>query len=223
MEHSVGHRERIRDRLLISKSGSLTDTELMEILLCIALPRRNTKILAKDLLKKYGNFSKTIAAEPESLLSIKGVGKSVLSCFKLIREGAIMLAREEIKNKPVISSWQKLLDYCRISIGHLEKEVFMVMYLNSQNELIDQELQEHGTVDQISIYPREITKRALLLNASAVILVHNHPGGSSKASKSDIETTKKISSALSPFNIRIHDHVIISNKNFLSFKSEGLL
>lgn len=223
MEHNIGHRERIRDRLLDAKTGSLQDYELMELLLCIALPRKNTKVLAKDLIAKYGSFAKVIAAESESLLEVKGVGKNVLACFKLIKEGALRLSRAEILNKPIISSWQKLLEYCRISIGHLKKEVFMVLYLNSQNELIGEDLQEYGTVDQISIYPREITKRALFFSASAVILVHNHPGGSTKASKSDIETTKQIANALLPFKISIHDHIIISDKNFLSFKSEGLL
>jgi DNA repair protein RadC len=223
MEHNIGHRERIRDKLLNSKTGSLQDYELMELLLCIALPRKNTKILAKDLIHKYGSFAKVITSGAESLLEIKGVGPSVLACFKLIKESCARLSRQEILNKPLISSWQKLLDYCRITIGHLKKEVFMVIYLNNQNELIGEDLQEYGTVDQISIYPREIAKRALLLDASAVILVHNHPGGSTKASKSDIETTKQISNALSPFKILIHDHIIISDKSFLSFKSEGLL
>jgi DNA repair protein RadC len=223
MEHHIGHRERIRERLLNSKTGSLQDYELLELLLCLALPRKDTKVLAKDLIYKYGSFAKVISAEKEALLEIKGVGKSVLSCLKLVKESSARLLKEEIIDRPVISSWQKLIDYCRINMGHLKKEVFMVMYLNSQNSLIEEDLNEYGTVDQISVYPREITKRALFLNASSVILVHNHPGGSTKASKADIETTKHIVSALSPFKIRVHDHLIISDKSFFSFKSEGLL
>jgi DNA repair protein RadC len=223
MEHNLGHRERIRNRLLNARVGSMLDYELLELLLCMALPRKDTKSLAKDLLSKYGSFSKVISAEPASLLEIKGIGISVLACLKLVKESSLRLSREEIIDKPVISSWQKLIDYCRINIGHLKTEAFLVIYLNSQNTLIDEDLSEYGTVDQINVYPREITKRALFLNASSVILIHNHPGGSTKASKADIETTNQIVKALSPFKIRVHDHLIISDKSFLSFKSEGLL
>lgn len=222
-KHNIGHRERIREKLLKTKIGSLEDYEILELLLCLALPRIDTKSLAKDLLKKYGSFAKVIAAEADSLQMTKGVGPSVLACFKLLRDGASRLAKEDFTNKPIISSWYALLEYCRILIGHLKKEVFLVMYLNSQNHLIDEDLQDYGTIDQVSVYPREIAKRALFLNASAVILVHNHPGGSSKASKADIETTNQVKQALDLFKIRLHDHVIISDKNFFSFKAEGLL
>ena len=223
MQYNIGHRKRIRGRLLNSKPGTMLDYEILEILLCMAISRQDTKMLAKELMLKYGSFAKVISAESESLLAIKGVGDSVLSCFQLIKEGAIRLAKDEFIDKPIISSWQSLLNYCRALIGHLKKEVFLVLYLNNRNELIDEDLQDYGTVDQVSVYPREIAKRALFLNASAIILVHNHPSGDAKASKSDIEVTKHISTALLPFKIRIHDHVIISDKSFFSFKSEGLL
>jgi DNA repair protein RadC len=223
MKYNVGHRARIKDRLLHSKSGALLDYELLEILLCMALPRQDTRILAKALIEQYGSFAKVISAEPESLLNNKGIGNSALACFKLLTEGAARLAEQELVSKPIISSWQNLLDYCRTLIGHLKKEAFLIIYLNTQNELIDKDLHDYGTVDQVSIYPREITKRALFLNASAVILVHNHPSGNTKASKADIDVTKQIATALDPFKIKIHDHIIISDKSFFSFKSEGLL
>jgi DNA repair protein RadC len=222
-QHHIGHRARLRERILNSKMGTTADYELLEMLLCLALPRKDTKSLAKHLIEKYGSFAKVISAERESLLSINGVGNSVISCFQLIMEGSARLIKDDLLNKPVISSWQSLLNYCRSIMGHLEKEVFLVLYLNSQNELIEEDLNDYGTVNQVSVYPREIAKRALFLNASAVILAHNHPGGSTKASKADIEVTKQIHAALLPFEIRIHDHVIISNKSFFSFKSEGLL
>lgn len=223
MEHNIGHRKRARDKLLNSKPGILPDYEVLELLLFIALPRQDTKKLAKDLITKFGSFAKVIAADPETLLNFKGVGESVLACFKLIKEGAIRLSKEEIRTKPIISSWQSLLDYLRTLIGHTKKENFVVLYLNTQNELIDQDINEQGTIDQINIYPREIVKRALFLDSSAIILAHNHPGGSTKPSKADIEMTKQIINALATFKITIHDHVIISDKSFFSFKSEGLL
>lgn len=223
MQNNKGHRERIRERLLSSKMGVIQDYELMEILLCMAQPRKDTKPLAKDLIKKYGSFAKAICAEEESLLAIPGMGDHTLSCFRLIQEGAARLVKEEIKTKTIISSWQSLLNYCRTLIGHSKKEMFLVLYLDSQNALLGEDLHDYGTIDQISIYPREITKRALFFNASAIILAHNHPSGNTKPSKADIDVTKNISSALSTFSIKIHDHVIVSDRSFLSFKSEGLL
>ena len=222
MQHNIGHRERARERLRCSKPGVMQDYEILEILLFMAIPRKDTKDLAKELITKYGSFAKVINAEYESLLEVKGVKENTLACFQLIKEGATRLTRAELTDKPIISSWQSLLDYCRAVMGHLKKEVFLIIYLNNQNELIDEDLQEYGTVDQVSVYPREITKRALFLNASAIIMVHNHPGGNTKASKEDIEVTQHIANALAPFKIKIHDHIIISDKSFFSFKSEGL-
>lgn len=223
MNNHAGHRERIRKKLLSSKIGTVPDYEILEILLCMALPRRDTKALAKSLIDKYGSFAKVISAEHISLLEVKGVGENVLSCFQLIKESSARLVKEEIIEKPIISSWSSLLKYCRSLMGHLQKEVFLVLYLNSQNELIDEDLCDYGTINQVSVYPREIAKKALFLDASSVILAHNHPGGCTKASKADIETTKSISSVLSPLKIKIHDHIIISDRSFFSFKSEGLI
>lgn len=223
MEHIIGHRERARRKLLNSKPGVLPDYEILELLLFIAIPRQDTKKLAKDLINKFGSFAKVITADSEALLQMNGVGESILACFRLMKEGAIRLAKEEIQARPVISSWQSLISYLRTTIGHTKKENFIVLYLNNQNELIDQDINEQGTVDQINIYPREIAKRALFLNSSAVIIAHNHPSGSNKPSKADIEITKQIVNALSTFKITVHDHVIINDKDFFSFKSEGLL
>lgn len=223
MMHTIGHRQRVKEKLLNSKPGVMPDYEMLEILLFLAIPRKDTKSLAKDLIIKYKSFAKVISAEESSLLKVPGVNQSTLACFKLIKEGAARLIKEELLSKPVLSSWKSLIDYCRVLIGHQKTEAFITIYLNSQNELIEEDLQEYGTIDQITIYPREITKRALFLNASAIILVHNHPGGNTKASKADIEITKKIVNSLSQFSIKVHDHVIISDKSFFSFKAEGLL
>ncbi len=219
----LGHRDRLREKLLNSKIGSLPDYELLEALLCIALPRRDTKNLAKELIKKFGSFAKVVTAEEEALLEVNGIGNTALSCFRLTKEASLRLIKEELNNKPVLSSWQSVLNYSRVLIGHANKEMFVVFYLNNQNILIAEDIYDYGTVDQVSIYPREIAKRALFLNASAIILAHNHPSGETKPSKSDVEMTNNINTVLKTFNIRLHDHVIISDKNFYSFKTAGLL
>lgn len=208
---------------MLAQQGTMADYELLELLLFNAIPRKDTKALAKDLLKFYGSFAKVISADSASLMKFKGVKNSVLLNFKLLKECSLRMLKDNLTNGPIISSWQALLDYCKISMGNINTEVFAVFYLNSQNELIEDSIEDHGTVNQISIYPREIAKKALLLNASSVILVHNHPGGNNKASKADIETTKLIVNALKPFEIKVHDHLIITDKGFFSFKANSLL
>lgn len=222
-QNYIGHRARIKERLLKSTIGSLQDYELMELLLCLALPRKDTKDLAKFLVGRYGSFAKAISAEENDLLEIKGIGKNVLAAFLLVKESVIKLTKEEISNMPVISSWQALLKHIRAIIGHIKKEAFIVVYLNNQNELINEDIKIDGTIDQIAVYPREIAKRALFLNASAIILCHNHPSGNVQPSKTDIEMTNNIKLSLEPFRIKVHDHVIVSSRGFFSFKTEGLL
>ena len=223
MSHNLGHRQRMREKFINAKIGTFPDYEVLEMVLSYAIPRKDTKFLAKELLAKFKSFSKVLNAEKESLLSVKGVGENVLSCFKAILESTYHLTKEEVYNRPLLTSWQNLLDYCRLLIGKNPKENFMVFYLNNQNELIDEDIFDYGTIDEISIYPREIAKRALFVNATALILAHNHPGGSCKASKADIEVTENLIKTLSNFNIRIHDHVILTDKKYFSFKEEGLI
>jgi DNA repair protein RadC len=223
MDYNLGHRARIREKLLSAKIGTLPDYEILELILCLAIPRKDTKPLAKELLAKYGSIAKVINADLEDLRSFKGVGESTIACFKMILEASHRITRDEIKDKPILSSWQSLISYCRSIMGHSSKEMFVVFFLNSQNHLIEEEIFDYGTVDQISVYPREIAKKALFHNATAIILAHNHPAGNAKASKADIEITRKLVTALEPFNIKIHDHVIITDNSFYSFKSEGLL
>lgn len=223
MNHNIGHRKRAREKLLNSQLGTLQNYEILELLLFIALPRKDTKKIAKLLIDKFGSFAKVISADAESLVKIEGIGESALACFKLIKESSFRLAKEDISNKPVLSSWKSLINFLRTSIGHSERESFVVLYLNNQNELITSDINDYGTIDQVNIYPREIVKRALFLNCSAIIFAHNHPGGSVKPSKEDIEITKQIIKSLNTFNIIVHDHVIISDKSFFSFKNEGLI
>lgn len=223
MDYYIGHRQRMREKFLNAKIGNFADYEIIEMILSYAIPRKDTKPLAKDLLAKFKTLSKVLNSEKESLLEIKGIGENVIACFKLILECAYHLSKEEVYNKPLLTSWNNLIDHCRLLIGKNPKENFMVFYLNNQNELIDEDIFDYGTVDEISIYPREIAKRALFLNATALILAHNHPGGSCKASKADIEVTNNLINTLKNFDINIHDHVILTEKKYFSFKEEGLI
>lgn len=218
-----GHRARLREKLLASQPNTIADYELLEMLLFAATPRQDTKPLAKMLLSEFGSFAKAITAPMEKLLNLEGVGASVLANFKLAREVASRLAKAEIADVEVISSWDKLIEYCRINMGHLDVEQFRVLYLNKKNHLISDEAKENGTLDQVSVYPREVLKRALFLNASAVILIHNHPSGEVEPSRGDIEVTQLIEAALRPIDVQVYDHIIVSKQGYYSFRSEGLL
>jgi DNA repair protein RadC len=220
--HYVGHRQRLRDKLIASKQGTLPDYEVMEILLGLALPRRDTKPLAKNLITRFGSFSKVVASSPELLKQVEGVSESVIATMRLAQEIGIRMVREQVMTQPILSSWMALLDYCRATMGHITTEQFRVLYLDKKNMVMADELQESGTVDQVVVYPREILKRALLHDASAVLLVHNHPSGNVTPSKADIELTKIIIHTLATISITVHDHVIIGPRGHYSFKSNGL-
>jgi DNA repair protein RadC len=221
--HHTGHRQRLRERFITSKKGGLPDYEIMEILLFATHPRGDVKPLAKELIAKFGSFAKVINASPEELLTIKGINESAIAQLRVVQEAAERLLKDDIIDKPILQSWKALLDYCRASMGHLKNEQFRILFLNRKNMLMADDLQEAGTVDQTPVYPREVVKRALYLEASAVILVHNHPSGDTTPSKADISMTKQIQQALAPIGVILHDHVIVSSKGHYSFKSNGLV
>ena len=217
----VGHRARLRERLMNSKRHTISDVEMLELILNHAVPRINMKPLSKELIKKFGTFGRVINTEPLVLLKIKGVGESVVAAFRMVQEAAHMLIREEFIEKPVVQSWKQLLDYFRATMGHIQVEQFRVLYLNNRNMVIADELQEMGTINQIAIQPREIAKRALIHEAFAIILVHNHPSGITKPSVADIEVTRQIATICTNVGVQFHDHVIVSNSSYYSFKSHG--
>lgn len=221
--HYHGHRERLRKRLLDSKKGTLPDYEILEVLLFAASPRGDVKPLAKSLISHFGSLGRVLTAEPHELEGIKGVNESAMATLRAVREGAERLLKEEVVEQPILQSWKALLDYCRASMGHNKTEQFRILFLNRKNMVIADDLQEAGTVDQTPVYPREIVKRALHLEASAVILVHNHPSGDTTPSRADIELTKEIMNALKVVGISVHDHVIISKQSHYSFKSNGVI
>lgn len=221
--HYMGHRQRLRDRFMKVGGQAMADYELLELILFQAIPRRDVKPLAKDLMSTFGSFSSVITAPVERLQEFKGLSKTAIAGIKMMQEVAVRLSREEIMDKPVLSSWQALINYCRTAMAHRKTEQIRILFLDRKNILIADELQGEGTVDHTPVYPREVVKRALDLHASALILVHNHPSGNTAPSQGDIAMTKEIQEACAKLNITIHDHLIIGKKGHSSFKSLGLL
>ncbi|MGF1606259.1 MAG: DNA repair protein RadC [Rhodothalassiaceae bacterium] len=222
-EHVQGHRDRLRRRVLTAGPETLADYELLEFLLCLAVPRRDVKPLAKQLIKHFGSFAAALTAEPARLREVDGVGDGVVPAFLAIRAAGTKLLQAHVLDQPVLSSWQALLDYCRAAMAHEPVEQFRLLFLDRKNRLIADEVQQTGTVDHTPVYPREVMKRALQLNASAIILVHNHPSGDPTPSRADIAMTQEIVEAARRLNIAVHDHLIIARNQSTSFKAVGLL
>lgn len=218
----AGHRERLRDRFLDAPEA-LPDYEVLELLLATAIPQRDVKPLAKALIERFGSFADVITAEVDALKTVKGVGEVAAAALKVVREAAIRLARAPVMGRPVISSWDALIDYCRTAMATLPTEQFRLLFLDRKNVLIADELQQKGTVDHTPLYPREVVKRALDLHASAVIMVHNHPSGDPAPSRADIDMTRTVRDALAAVGLQLHDHLVVGRKGHVSFKSMGLL
>ena len=221
--HYLGHRQRVRERFMESEGKGIPDYEILEMLLFSAKPQGDTKPLAKDLIARFGSLPKVLNATPEQLIAVNGMGEVTVAMLKLVREAGLRLLKAEALSGPVLQTWKSLLDYCKAAMGHEKNEQFRVLFLNQKNMLIADEVQQRGTVDHTPVYPREVIKRALELQASSIILVHNHPSGDPKPSREDIEITKQIQQAGASMGILIHDHLIIAgNKNY-SFAGNGLL
>jgi DNA repair protein RadC len=221
LPHYSGHRERLRERFLAGGAGALPDYELLELVLFAAIPRRDLKPLAKQLLDQFGNFAEVIAA-PRQLLS-EFLTDGAITQLKVVEAAALRLARTQLIGRPALSSWTALLDYCQAAMARKFTEEFRVLFLDRKNVLIADEVQSEGTVDHAPVYPREILKRALALNASALILVHNHPSGDPQPSRADISMTREIVAAAAALKIAVHDHLVIGRAGHASFKSLGLL
>jgi DNA repair protein RadC len=204
-------------------AGAMPDYELLELVLFRAIPRQDVKPLAHSLMAIFGDFNRVITAPVERLRTVKGVGDAVIVELKIIEAAAQRLARSKVLNKQLISSWDALIDYCHTSMAHRETEQFRVLFLDRKNVLIADEEQGKGTVDHVPVYPREVAKRALELNASALILVHNHPSGDPTPSQSDIDMTAQMELACAALGLTLHDHLIVGKSREFSFKSEGYL
>lgn len=217
------HRQRLRARFMDGGATAMPDYELLELVLFRAIPRQDVKPLARRLLDTFGDFNRVLSAPASRLTEVQGVGDAVVQELKIVEAAAHRLARAKVMHRAVLSSWEQLLDYCRTSMAHRETEQFRVLYLDRKNVLVADEEQARGTVDHVPVYPREVVKRALELNASALILVHNHPSGDPTPSEADIAVTGQIQDATKVMGIVLHDHLIIGKSCELSFRSEGYL
>jgi DNA repair protein RadC len=217
------HRQRLRDRFMQGGGAALPDYELLELVLFRAIPRQDVKPLARLLLDTFGDFNRVITASPARLQMVKGAGPAVVLELKLVEAAAQRMMRARVIQKPVLSSWDALLDYCHTTMAHRETEQFRVLFLDRKNVLIADEEQAKGTVDHVPVYPREIVKRALELNASAMILVHNHPSGDPTPSDADLSMTQQVKDACEALGLTLHDHLIIGKSRELSFRSQGYL
>jgi DNA repair protein RadC len=217
------HRKRLRIRFLDGGAQAMPDYEMLELVLFRALPRQDVKPLARLLLDTFGDFNRVISAPPARLQMVKGVGEAVILELKIVEAAAQRLMRSRVMNRPVLSSWDALLDYCHTAMAHRETEQFRILFLDRKNVLIADEEQAKGTVDHVPVYPREVVKRGLELNASAIILVHNHPSGDPTPSQSDIAMTAQVQEAAQVLGITLHDHLIIGKSREISFRSEGYL
>lgn len=221
--HGAGHRARLRQRLAQGGADALLDHELVEYLLALAIPRRDTKPLAKQLLSEFGGIGGLLTADWQSLSRIPGLGETSIAALKVAQAAALRLLSSRVAEQPLLSSWQALLDYLRADMAHLTVERVRVLHLNSRNMLIRDEHMGDGSIDQAAIYTREVIRRAMELGSVALILVHNHPSGSPQPSRQDIDITRQIVDAGRPMGIAVHDHVIIGNEGYASFRSLGLI
>ncbi len=221
--HYKGHRDRLRKRFINGGTDALADYELLELILFMAIPRKDVKPLAKKLIDKFGSFAGVLNAPMNELINFDGLSEISAITLKSVQSSAHKMLKQEYKNKPVFSNPDALSQYLMATMAHEKKEHFRILFLNKKNELIEDEIQQSGTVDHTPAYPREIVKRALELSATAMILVHNHPSGDSSPSDADIKMTHNIIDAARTLNIVIHDHIIVSKYGHSSMRELGLI
>jgi DNA repair protein RadC len=219
----AGHRERLRARLLGAGPEALADHELIEMALFLALPRRDTKEIARDLVARFGSYASVFAAPVPQLLRVEGLGEAGVAALKIVHAAAQRLGKGEVMHRPVLGNWERLMEYLHAVLARERVEQFRLLFLDNKNRLVADEAQARGTVNHTPVYPREVVKRALELAATAIILVHNHPSGDPSPSREDIEMTREIKGAATTLGILLHDHIIVGNGSWLSFRKEGLL
>ena len=221
-DHS-GHRARLRKRLAEQGGDGLLDHELIEYLLALAIPRRDTKQLAKALLAEFGGIGGLLSADGEALARVKGMGETSVAAIKIAHAAALRLLRAEVAERPLLSNWQALLDYLRADMAHHANERVRVLHLNTKNMLIRDELMSEGSIDEAALYVREVIRRAIDLGSAAIILVHNHPSGDPSPSRADIEVTRNMAEAGKRMGIAVHDHIIIGTSGHSSLRAMGLM
>jgi DNA repair protein RadC len=221
--HYLGHRQRLRSKLLEHGRDSLANYELLELLLGIAIPRRDVKPLAKELIAKFKMFSKVIEADPVRLREVKGIGEAAIAAIKIVAASQVRALEDRVEARSVIANWSDLVDYCRLNIGSKDAEEFHVLYLDIKCRLIRDETHSSGTINSSSVYPREILKRTLELGAASVIVAHNHPAGDPNPSRADIVITEKLKKVLATIDVPLVDHIVVAKGAHSSFKTMGLL
>lgn len=223
LPHYLGHRERLRERFAAMGAEALADYELLELLLFRSIPRADTKPVAKALIARFGSFAEVLAAPPERLTEVKGVGARIAAELKIVHAAGLRLARLELKSKLAISDWDTLISYCHTAMALEPREQFRVLFLDKRNNLVADEVMAEGTVDHTPAYPREIVRRAIELGSTAIILAHNHPSGDPAPSRADIDMTAKIVRAAAALGIVVHDHIIIGRGDHFSFRDSGMM
>lgn len=222
-QHYTGHRDRLRQRFLKSGAESMPDYELLELILFRAIPRRDTKPLAKELLAKFGDFAEVLNAPIPRLKEISGVGDAVITELKLIRATSLRLMQSNLEKKEIIGSWNAMVRYCCAAMAHEQNEQFRIIFLDKRNQIIADEIQAKGTIDHTPVYVREVVRRSLEVGATAIILAHNHPSGDPTPSRADISMTKELIDALDKIGILVHDHIIVGRDGHASLKSLQLI
>lgn len=217
------HRRRLRERFVQGGPQAMPDYELLELLLFRSIPRCDVKPVARRLLEAFGGFDRVLAAPIERLVEVRGVGEALAIDLKIVEAATHRMARARVMQRHVLSSWGAVIDYCHTAMAHRETEQFRILFLDRKNTLVADEEQARGTVDHVPVYPREVVKRALELNASALILVHNHPSGDPTPSQSDIDMTARVRDACEALGITLHDHLIVGKEAEVSFRSLGYL
>jgi DNA repair protein RadC len=222
-DHRVGHRQRLRERFSNGGADAVPDYELLEMVLFRVFPRGDTKPLAKRLIAEFGSFAEVVNASDTRLKEIDGIGERAIEELRLIRAAALRLAKGQLVERPLLTSWSALIDYLRTAQAFEAREQFRILFLDKKNKLIADEVQGQGTIDHTPVYVREVVKRALELHATALILVHNHPSGDPTPSRADIDMTKQIADAARPLGVVLHDHVIVGRGGHTSFKALRLI
>jgi DNA repair protein RadC len=218
-----GHRARLRKRLFEGGPDALLDHELVEYLLALAIPRRDTKPLARKLIQEFGGIGPLLSADAEAIARVGEVSDGAAAAIKIAQAAALRLLESGFEDRPVLASWQALLDYLRADMAFLPVERVRILFLNSKNMLIRNEPMSEGSVDEAAVYVREVIRRALDYHATAIIIVHNHPSGDPQPSQQDIRLTRDIVEAGRPLGIAVHDHVIVGARGHASLRAMGLI
>lgn len=221
----IGHRQRLKERFKLGGGGDMADYEMLELLLTLAIPRKDTKPLAKALVKEFGSFAEVLFASDDKLMTFTGLKENTILVFRIVREAALRMTWQKLSatEAPVLTSYDAIIEYCRAASGYKDREEFRVIFLNAKNRIIGEEVQQRGSVNAVAIHPGEVMRSAVLKGATALILVHNHPSGDVTPPRADIEVTRKIAEALAAVEIRLIDHFIVSKSLVFSFNDHGLL